>query len=1131
MITLLRNKIHGFLAKYKPYAEIKKELKNRNYRFSVYGIHGSFLNFFVSDLKQYHGKPFLLVFPNEKEAESAYNDLAAMDESISYFPWWGTAPYKGLHANAGVYGRRIDTLAQLSAGYNGIVITSLRGLLSPLPSPETLSAKTLKIQQGMSFDPIEMERILVEYGYNRVPRVTVRKEFALRGEVLDIYLPGQELATRIVFEFDEIESIKMFDSVTQSSVKSIEKSIIYPAREVIWDEPQKHRLKEYFSGFDNHQNWIKAFLEKIETRGEADGEEIFYPAALSETDSIMSYLPEYASVLFIAPERLKHQYETLKTEYMRSYRAARQTMPAPDPDKLLLPFYNLEKRAHRRLDIREIRSVKEESKSYTLQTEPGRSFFGNVPYMKEELGTLQDSGYSIYVFSESEAQASRISYLLQDFSVTVSPERLSSGFVFPDAEIIVIEEAELFGRRKRVAASVKKAKSKAIESFIELNPGDHVVHINYGIGKFHGIERIKALGQERDYISLEYSGEEMIYVPIEQVNMVQRYIGSGENPPRLDKIGGKSWEKRKGHVKKSVEDLAERLIALYSKRKKAQGFAFAEESDWQVSFEAAFPYDETEDQLKCISDIKEDMESPQPMDRLICGDVGYGKTEVSMRAAFKAVMAGKQVAYLGPTTILVEQHFENFQERFKDFPVRIQMLSRFVKKKQATQALEALAKGEVDIIIGTHRLLSKDVKFKDLGLIIVDEEQRFGVKDKERLKELKHSVDSISLSATPIPRTLHMSLLKIRDMSVLETPPSNRRPIETYIEEFDEQIIREAVIREVERGGQVYYLHNRIETLDDVGRFLEKIFPELMIETAHGRMPASKLEDKMHRFIHGGFHVLVATTIIENGIDIPNVNTIIIDRADMYGISQLYQLRGRVGRSERLAYAYLLYPQEKALSEIAMKRLRVISDHTELGSGFKVALKDLEVRGAGNLLGREQHGDILSVGFDMYIKLLDEAVKDLTKEQPEGPEEVYLELDYSGFIPDSFISDATEKMEFYKKIASISTEEESERIIGELEDKFGPLPQELQSLIALSEIRVFCRKLWITSLKERGGKVNIEFGKVSHISADKVMRLIQESGGKVKLDPAKPNQLKIETGLIGLKEKSEFIREKLSTLL
>ncbi len=524
------------------------------------------------------------------------------------------------------------------------------------------------------------------------------------------------------------------------------------------------------------------------------------------------------------------------------------------------------------------------------------------------------------------------------------------------------------------------------------------------------------------------------------------------------------------------------------------------------------------------------MEKPQPMDRMVCGDVGYGKTEIALRAAFKAVSAGKQVAILAPTTILVEQHFDTFRQRFEKFPVRIAMLSRFLSRREQHSVIKGIASGAVDLVIGTHRLLQKDVAFKNLGLIVVDEEQRFGVKDKERLKELKVSVDCLTLTATPIPRTLHMSLMRIRDMSILNTAPANRQPIETFIMEFNAEIVSRAVRAEIARGGQVYFLHNRVETMPQTHLFLSELLPDVSVEAAHGQMHGDELEDIMRRFVHGEFQVLLSTTIIENGLDIPNVNTIIIDRADMFGVAQLYQLKGRVGRSETAAYAYLLYPDQRALTELAMKRLRIISDFTELGSGFKIAMKDLEIRGAGNLLGREQSGDILAVGYDMYIRLLDEAIRELRQEEEDTPPEVLLELEYSGFIPDSYIPDAMEKMEVYKRIASITTQDEHDAVYAELEDRFGPLPDEVFSILSMSEIRIICRKLFVSSLRERGGLATVEFAQVSRVPVDRVLRLIRESQGSVYLDSARPNCLFLRTGSVGLKEKSEFLKDRLAIL-
>jgi len=1130
MITLFSDTIAKKLSSYPPYRAFTQAFRGRLFPIDAQGIRGSFLAVMLERLFRQQRKPLLCVVPTEQEAQSLAGDLDLLSVPAAMFPWWGTVPYRETPHNSHVFGQRVRVLASLLSEDPAVIICPLRALLSPLPPPETVAGTIFRVAVGQPFDPVELGRKLETYGYLRVPRVSVRGEYAIRGEVLDVFLPGYEEATRIVFEFDEVEEIKLFDVSTQSSVEKLKHIEIIPRREVLWDENRISFLEQRLTELPEFPDNGKEIIELLSTQGGFSGEELYYPLAFGEKPSLIDYLPAFSSVVFSDYERLLTAAEALEKEYDGLFRKTRHEKAVPRPERLMLDLAVVEEETSALIRLHVLGDAPDNG-FHTFSFDPPRSYFGNIDFLKEELENLGRAGYEVFIFADSEAQSLRLGHLLEEMNVKVLPDAISGGFSLPDLKIAVIEENEIFGRRKRVPRSVRHVQSREIDTFVELNPGDYVVHVNYGIGRFNGIKRIAAAGNERDYIHLEYAGEEFIYIPIEQVNLIQRYIGHGGSAPRLDKIGGKSWDNRKQRVRKSVEDLAERLVKLYSKRKRAHGFAYPPDTEWQVDFEAAFPYEETEDQLRCIQEVKEDMEKPLPMDRLVCGDVGYGKTEIAMRAAFKAVAAGKQVAFLAPTTILVEQHFENLTERIARFPVKAAMLSRFVARKEQKETLIQLTEGGVDLVVGTHRLLQRDVNFKDLGLLIVDEEQRFGVKDKERLKELKTSVDSLTLTATPIPRTLHMSLLKIRDMSVLNTPPHNRRPIETVIKEFSEEEVANAIRREVSRGGQVYYLHNRVETLDHVRLFLREIVPEVLVETAHGKLSSQELEDIMHRFIHGGFQVMVSTTIIENGIDIPNVNTIIIDRADMYGISQLYQLRGRVGRSEKLAYAYLFYPEKQALSELAMKRLQVISDYTELGSGFKVALKDLEVRGAGNLLGRQQSGDILSVGFDMYLQLLDEAVRKLDREGEEEAPEVYLELEYTGYIPDSYIEEPTEKMEVYKKIASVQTEEELESVFGELTDRFGPLPEEVHSLLSLAEIRIMCRKLFVSSLKERGGKVEIEFAKVAKISPDRILHLIESSGGKVRLDPKRPHHLILDTGSVGLKEKSEFIRGRLSILV
>ena len=1178
--------------------------ENTNFPLNIEGLHGSLFTYFTAEVcrsnhlkalqaEQYsnsskktpqykiYSSDLIIVVPTETDARDIAEDFSAIfgDAEVHVFPDWGTVPYRPAARGSVTFGKRAGVLSKLLSKKQTITfnekprifIFTQRAFMSPLPEPEYLKSLSFKLNKGNKIDTTNIAQKLSIMGYTRVPKVNVRGEFSLRGEVLDIFLPCDEHATRIIFDFDEIESFKEFETDTQTTVGTKEDVLIYPTKEILWTdeliEKVRERMSEYqetaikedgagtsenviTGDFSVHlpftetaQKYLENLLTGLSVSKEAEGEEFLYQLVSDQPHSILDYIDENTFVLFYNYDKQENARLTINREYNKLYRTSREEYPVLPPDMVLSDYEKLLENISKCILFRTLN--KEEGGDsvyhYQIGAEPARSFFGNINFMKEELSQLQNAGWNIFIFTDNENQQLRIHEIFKDFTdikddgsvhpVILIPKAISAGFRLPEAKLLVIQENEIFGRRQYVAKSVNKAKSKAIDTFVELNPGDYVVHVNWGIGLFHGIERVKAMGNERDYIKLEYADNEVAFVPIEQVNLVQRYIGNEGDKPRLDRIGSKSWESRKNKVKQAVEDIAQKLIDLYSRRQASVGFAFPKETEWQAAFEAAFPYEDTPDQITVTEEIKADMERPVPMDRLICGDVGYGKTEIAMRAAFKAVMGGKQVAFLAPTTILAEQHYETCKGRFKNFPVKIERLSRFVAPAEQKKILARVASGDVDILVGTHRIIQKDVNFKKLGLMIIDEEQRFGVKDKEKLKVMKNNIDCLTMSATPIPRTLHMSLLKIRDMSLLTTPPQNRQAIETVVDEFTDERVAQAIRREIERGGQVFYLHNRVESLQEIRRRIETLVPEVLVDVAHGQMTSTQLEEIFHRFKMGGFHVLIATTIIENGIDIPNVNTIIIDRADMYGVSQLYQLRGRVGRSDRQAYAYLLYPENKALSEVAMKRLQVISDFTELGSGFKIAMKDMEIRGAGNLLGRDQSGDVYSVGFDMYVRLLNEAVNRLALQKDYKEEsEVLMEMEYTGFIPDSYIINPQIKMEIYKKIAAVTDDAEFDSVLAELADRFGPIPEEVSSLLALAEIRIICRKLSIKSIKERQGEVAVEFNQVSNISIDKILKLIKDNPGTVRLNSKLPNYIYIKLGKIGLKEKSEFIREKLSQL-
>ncbi len=1100
------------------YALCQSLLTKPSHQRSILGMRGSFFPLFLS--LQQSESPLVLITATYNDAVSLKNDFECFGKNVLLFPSIQQNIYEPSQMNSGL----IQQLSLLN--HYSICIIPVRSFLKKLPPKEYVQSLSFSIEAKQKEDIARLCDKLASLGYLRTPRVNLPGEFAVRGEVLDIFLHQQNLAHRIQFEFDEIAEIRLFDVENQISHSHVNKINIPPAREAIFSESDFALIHTHWQ-----QKYPRIALDMAKLQQEIHYHELFLPFLFHESYSIAHYLPDASQFIFVEHDNIIQQIQAFKYELTELYKQSlRKGCSVPAPEDIF--FINNELIAPERTILLKNLPSNQQPADISLSVEGARSFFGNISLLKEELQELLKNQYQIFIFAETQEQSLRIRQLFMDIQVTVIAHGLSSGFCLPASKILVLCEHEIFGRKKRSSSTTyKHIATQAIDSFVDLSPEDYVVHVNHGISQFKGIERLRTGGQERDYIVLEFADKDIVYLPIEQVNLVQRYIGQESSHPRLDKIGAKSWNAKKAQARKSAQELADYLLDLYAKREASQGFAYPPDDQFQLEFEADFPYQETPDQLVTIQEIKQDMQSPKPMDRLVCGDVGYGKTELAMRAAFKAVMAGKQVVILCPTTILAEQHYKNFLQRFQRFSfIRIALLSRMVDRKKQTQIMQDLPAGKVDLLIGTHRVLSKDIVFRDLGLLIVDEEQRFGVKDKEKIKNLKTNIDTLMLSATPIPRTLHMSLVKIRDLSTLKTPPANRQPIETFVEEFDKERIQNAIRTEINRGGQVFYLHNRVETLESTKIFLESLVPEVLVETAHGKMPAAELDDVMYRFIHQGFHVLVSTTIIESGIDIPNVNTIIIDRADMYGISQLYQLRGRVGRSDRLAYAYLLYPERAALSELAMKRLEIINDFTELGDGFKIAMKDMEVRGTGNLLGRDQSGHIQAVGFDMYLRLLNEAISEKTKTESELGFETYLELDYSGFIPDSYISDVMEKMEVYKKIAAVLHEEDVEALYHEIADRFGPLPEEVISLLSLAEVRCLCRRLKINSIKERGGVAQVEFGRLAELSMDNLIRMIQESGGLIRPDKTNQAAILLETGKIGLKEKSEFLRDHLARL-
>ncbi|MGH4036228.1 MAG: transcription-repair coupling factor [Sphaerochaeta sp.] len=1095
----MENKISQQVQQYVKKANAFKEINSGKSNIVVSGLEGFVLAQFIRSIHRSRKGKVWVVLPTKDSCVNLLKDFGRsvnkdgtlniedkfLEVPILYLPSNDKKLYSQFDPGIIEY-NQLQVLRNINEFRDAIIVTHLRAFANNVVSNKSIDNSSLNLRVGDKFDSTKIAETLVDAGYIRTTSIALPGEFTIRGEVVEIFAFSEEDPIRIYADWDDIDKIATFDPLTQETIKQLHKISI-------------------------------SMLEKEDD---------------IEFTHIDSYIDPHDYFAFIGDIRLQTSYKSLITEAKALYREAyHQDQNIPMPESLLFNFPEFYENVKNKFTLADLKD--DERLIYNYDVDGPRSFFGDFTRVKGELKSRFDMGWSIYVFTSNAVQKQRLQQMLKEFDKLVFLDyEISGGFSIPSMRIMAICEYEMFGRRKQIIKTLQHTKSSPLDSFVDLKEGDYVVHVNYGIGKFIKIDRVKSFDRERDYIKIAYASGDNIYVPIEQANLVQRYIGSKGNAPKLDKIGSKVWENKKAKARKSAEDLASYLIKLYAKRKASVGFSFDKDNEMQMQFEAMFPYQETPDQLNCIDDIKLDMESSTAMDRLVCGDVGFGKTEIAFRAAFKAVMSGKQVAFLAPTTILAEQHYNNFMERIQDFPINVALMSRVIPKKEQKKTLVRLAEGGVDVLFGTHRILQKDILYKDLGLLVIDEEQRFGVKDKERIKTIRASIDSLALSATPIPRTLYMSLLKIRDMSLLKTPPVSRRSIDTHIEGFDLGVITRAIREEIDRGGQIFYLHNRIESLEMVVKMLQEELPDVIIEYAHGQMEPKVLEDTMRRFVHEGIQVLVSTTIIENGIDIPNVNTIIIDRADQYGISQLYQLRGRVGRSEREAHAYLLYPEYKALSEIAVKRLKTIGENTGLGSGFKVAMKDMEIRGAGNLLGKQQSGQLATVGLDMYIRLLDEEINKLrANNQDELDSEVFLELDYTGFIPDSFIKDTSIKFEIYKKIAAVNTDEELQTLSSEIADRFGNPPEEVLNLLYIAELKIVCRKLKIVHLAERKGRVVIKLREMKVLNPGKFTRLLAYSNGAVSYDTKRPLTIKLKTEAVSLKDKSLFILEILKQLV
>jgi transcription-repair coupling factor (superfamily II helicase) len=987
------------------FRKIRDLLASDKKKVLVSGLAGSGKSLLLAYLRRELASPLLVITSGTEESWKIYEDLVSFlgEGQTRLFPSWEILPYEFKVPHSEIIGRRLETLYDLAVGKTPVVvITTIRACLEKTTQPEELKAKSIRLKVGKAAEIEELSEKLVGLGFRRLPQVEEIGNFSVRGGILDVFPYSSPDPIRIEFFGDQIESIRTFGVLDQRSIRKIGSALILPKREILISD---RKLEQCISGLESDQ--ADKLRERIRFHDEIPGLEWLASLFGLPSARIIDYLSSDSVIFLDEPSLIEGDLEQIYQETEKLDAEAQDKGEAvPDAQTLLgKPQRLLEK-------ISRFRAVDhlflgEKKGAFNLGMKEPEVFGGNVGLLKNQVETYTSERVKVFVFCDNVGQKQRLLELLEDYADRIIWEvkNLSGGFGFPQIGVVVLTDHQIFSRYFWRRRKKKFNEGIALSSYSALSVGDFVVHIDHGIGRYAGLEALEVDNRKRECLKLVYQGDDKLYVPIEEFNRVHRFVGK-EGAPTLSRLGGTSWENLKKKTKKAIQDMASELIQLYAERKAKPGLAFCPDTVWQKELEASFIYEETPDQLSAIEAVKTDMEQKTPADRLICGDVGYGKTEVAVRAAFKAVMDGKQVAVLVPTTILAQQHLVTFTERLKSFPVNVAMLSRFKSRKEQKEIVQRLKEGKVDVVVGTHRLIQKDVRFKDLGLLVIDEEQRFGVTHKEKIKKLRRQIDVVTLTATPIPRTLQLSLLGARDMSVINTPPRDRLAIHTEIAEFDKKLIADAILREVDRGGQVYFVHNRVQTIEAMYRFLMDLVPQIRIAVAHGQMDESLLEKVMLDFLGHKYDLLLVTSIIESGIDIPSVNTIIIDRADRFGLAQLYQLRGRVGRSNLRAYAYLLIPKIKILTQTARKRLRALEQFTQLGSGFHLALRDLEIRGAGNLLGPQQHGFIEEVGFDLYCKLLDEAVKELKGERIERQAEVKMEFDLDIYIPESYVSDS-----------------------------------------------------------------------------------------------------------------------------
>ena len=1061
-------------------------------------------------------RPMVLVTYNEIQARKLYQDLKKLIKQTYFFPKKEITSYDYVAQSKEIEYKRIDVLNKMYLAKQQkepiIIVTTIEAVMQKMVAKDTLYQNVIDFEVGKTYLLDEIKEKLVGLGYERSDLIENKGQFSIRGGIVDVGL-SEKIGVRIEFWGDEVDSIRFFQISSQRSTEMLKEITIFPAHELI--------VQDLSKAVKNIQEKYPEEIEDIELIKNGD-----------YISKINKYFNEFYENQASFLDYMSDEYLLLLDE--KSKINQRKTNIIEDNNKLIASLVEKEKFVPEAIEniskfeynfeekqiiyLEQNDSIKNIQKYY-FETREINFYNLQLDLLLADIVTYQKNKKKVVLLAGNEISAKKLCNILKENQINYKYEReaenvkpgeiivtiggFSSGFENYDLNLIVVSLQNNFEepvKRKKKLSSTFKDSEKIV--FADLKPGDIVVHQTHGIGQFIGVNTITADGVTKDYIKIKYRNDDILYVPTNSLDSVRKYIGGGDNSsPRLNKLGGKEWSATTSKVKKNLEAVAKDLIELYAKRQKIKGFSFSPDTPWQKQFEDSFPYTETDDQLRCIQDVKKDMEKPQPMDRLLCGDVGYGKTEVAIRAAFKAVMDQKQVAYLVPTTILANQQYEEFKTRMQEFAINVELLNRFKTKKEQDEIIKKLKLGEVDVVVGTHRLLSEDVNFKDLGLLIIDEEHRFGVKDKEKIKKLRTNIDVLTMTATPIPRTLHMSIVGVRDMSVIYEPPHNRKPVQTYVLEYDQEVITEAITKEIERGGQVFYLFNQVEGIEKKANEISMLVPEAKVGFAHGKMSGRELEEIMESFINHEINVLVCTTILESGIDIPNANTIIVENADRLGLAQLYQIRGRVGRSDKQAYAYITYKRDKLLSEVADKRLKAIKEFTEFGSGFKIAMRDLEIRGAGSMLGEMQHGHMEQVGYDTYCKLLDEVIKEMQGIEVVEEQDVQIDLAVSSYIPDNFIENSSQKIEIYQNIALCRTEEELQNVIDEVIDRYGRLPKELENLIDIARIKQLARKANILKIAQKENGIVFYFVK-EKIKPEMVNTLITKYPMLVKFSNA-----------------------------